>query len=95
MAAIGVELAWVRSMQGHPVDDFEKENQRLGRRVYVCSVLADGEQLQKWLGKDCGTLIYFGVTSKGVIDLLAMPEDKVRALRLIQGLAKEHGLRIY
>ena len=93
--AIGLDLGWVRSMHAPTEDPLAKEDQRLSRRIYVCSVLCDIGQLEKWLGHDLGGLVYFGVVSKGVIDLEAMPEDKEKAMRRIEDLAKEHGLRIY
>ena len=89
-----IALVWVRSKQSPDLSPFEKAELRLKGRRYVCSVVCNMDQFQKWLGRDYGVLIDFGTGSKGVFEILAMPEDKERAMRRVESLAKEHGLGI-
>ena len=81
-------------MHRQTVDPIREEVMRQSRMKHVCSLVCDRSQLKTWLGRDYGVLIDIGDGSKGVYDILALPEDKVKAIRRVESLAKEHHLRI-
>jgi hypothetical protein len=87
-------LAWMTIWPAPAADPHQKLLVRLSRIRTICAVVCDFDQLKTWLGRDYGVLIDIGTGSKGVYEILALPEDKERALRRIQSLAREHGLRL-
>ena len=87
-------LVWVRSNQTQAVDPLQNDSLGLTGRIYVCAVVCDEDQFKKWLGRDYRRLIVFGDASKGVSSIMAMPQDREKAMRRVMSLAKVHGLRI-
>lgn len=64
-------------------------------RIYICAVVSDVFQMQKWLGSDYGTLVLIGGASKNIVALYALPADKERAMQRVKSLVKLHHLHIY
>ena len=93
--AVFLVLVFVKSKQPISEDPLQKEILRKNSEVYVCSVLCKEELFKKWLGSDYGTLVDFGTGSRGIFELKALPKDKEKAMRRIDSIATEHGLRIY
>ena len=62
--------------------------------VRVCVVYGYEPDVEKWLGRDYGTLVVAGTGTRGEFEMLSMPSEKAKALRRIKSIAKKHHLRL-